>query len=94
MLWGSTTVQEKNPTMTKSNQETSPNYANVIAQGVKYRVIVCADDIQWIIQRLSGDRYRSESFCTTKSALIREWQYRVGKAALLPVEFAALPESI
>lgn len=80
--------------MTISNRETSPSYTNVIAQGVKYRVIVCADNIQWIIQRLSGDRYRSESFCTTKSALIREWTYRVPEADQLPPEFADLAASI
>ena len=80
--------------MTKTTRETSLSYTNVIATGEKYRVIICADDIQWIIQRLSGNRYRSESYCTTKSALIREWQYRVGEADPLPVEFATLPESI
>ena len=80
--------------MTKTTQETSPSYTNVIATGEKYRVIICADDIQWIIQRLSGNRYRSESYCTSKSSLIREWQYRVGEADPLPVEFATLPESI
>ena len=85
---------KKEPTMTQTTRETSPSYANVIATGEKYRVIICADDIQWIIQRLSGNRYRSESFCTTKSSLIREWTSRVGKAAPLPVEFTTLPESI
>ena len=80
--------------MTQTTRETSLSYTNVIATGEKYRVIICADDIQWIIQRKSGNRYRSESYCTTKSALIREWQYRVGKAAPLPVEFTTLPESI
>ena len=80
--------------MTQTTRETSPSYTNVIATGEAYRAIICADNIQWIIQRLSGNRYRSESFCTTKSALIREWQYRVGKDNPLPVEFAALPESI
>jgi hypothetical protein len=80
--------------MTQATQETALSYTKVITTGEKYRVIICADNIQWIIQRLSGNRYRSESFCTTKSALIREWKYRVGEADPLPVEVAALPASI
>jgi hypothetical protein len=80
--------------MTQATRETSLSYTNVIATGEKYRVIICADNIQWIIQRLSGGRYRAESFCTTKSALIREWTSRVPEADQLPPEFADLADSI
>jgi hypothetical protein len=79
---------------TNDNNEASDSYDKVIAKDAQHRVIMCRDNIQWIIQRKQSDRWRSESYCTTRTALIREWTYRVPDMFQLPPEISGLPDSI
>jgi len=69
---------EGTPTLTTNHQsvassrETDDNYAGVIAYvGPDRRVSNCADNLQWIVQRRSGGRWRSHSFVRTRSVLLR-----------------------
>jgi hypothetical protein len=87
-------MNNTNEVTNEVTNETADNYSKEVARCENYRVILCRDDIQWIIQRKHSDRWRSESYCTTKSALIREWTRRVSDAAQRPPEFADLPDSI
>lgn len=56
--------------------ETSGIYASVVTRlSEQWRVIICKDGIQWILQRrekLQASRpWRGVRYCTTKKALIR-----------------------
>ncbi|MDA7425572.1 hypothetical protein [Thalassococcus lentus] len=59
--------------MTHPFSETADRYVGVVAAWYGWRVIVCKDGIQWIIQRKRGGQraWRNESFCVTLRALIR-----------------------
>lgn len=66
-----------------TRRESAENYAIIIFVSANYRVIVCRDGIQWIIQNRrgksgAGARWRSISYCTTRKALIREWHAKTG----------------
>jgi hypothetical protein len=53
------------------NRESDDDYGNVVAQfGPTRRVIVCADNIQWIVQHKSGV-WRSDHYCTSREGVIR-----------------------
>ena len=47
----------------QSKSEGSDDYYRVIWTSKRYRIIRCADDIQYIIQRKESDRWRSFKFC-------------------------------
>ena len=55
----------------------SDNYPNVVARlGVDWRVIVCRDGIQWIVQRRvgkrhGGARWEARSYCRSRDGLLR-----------------------
>ena len=57
--------------------EESDNYPNVVARlGGDWRVIVCRDGIQWIVQRRTGKRHgrarwEARSYCRSREGLIR-----------------------
>jgi hypothetical protein len=74
------------------HRESADTYRGEIARLGGWRVAECADRLQWLLQRKVGERWRSESFCRTRSALIRLWQRATGDdgAALgdLPLHFA------
>ena len=62
----------------RSHREGSDSYHSVIVRSAKYRVIVCKENHQWIIQRRAGirhgaPRWDSLSYCRDRSALIRLW---------------------
>jgi hypothetical protein len=59
-----------------SHRERDDNYAKVIAQlGPRWRVIICKDGIQWILQQRSvpfpnTGTWSGKSYSTTRDALI------------------------
>tara|TARA_R100000789_G_scaffold18503_1_gene21325 strand:- start:1077 stop:1499 length:423 start_codon:yes stop_codon:yes gene_type:complete len=62
-----------------SPNERDDHYRSVVCQIDGWRVIVCRDGIQWIIQRRrrAGRRqveWKGRSYCTTRDTLIREWR--------------------
>jgi hypothetical protein len=77
------------------HRESADDYRGEIVRLGSWRVAECADGLQWLLQRQRGDRWRSESFCRSRSALIRLWQGATGDdgAALgnLPPLFALKP---
>lgn len=59
-----------------SNKETCNHYARVVVQGKAARIILCRQNIQWIIQRQKGGsdgRWLSLGYCTAKSTVLRLW---------------------
>lgn len=74
--------------------ETHDEYGGVVARlNPKWRVIVCRDGIQWILQkhRSAGSRsdvWQPESYCRTSDALRRCVRERAGEVG--PVAEAAL----
>ena len=83
----------------QSRCEGSEAYYRVIALCGNYRVILCKDAIQWIIQRRirgrakgAGARWKELRHPTTKSVLIRDWHELT--ALPLPPEIEKLPAKI
>lgn len=59
--------------MIQPRKESSTHYAFVIKVfSDSYRLIECRDNYQWIVQRLTGNRWRSEWFFKTKAALHKQ----------------------
>ena len=60
-----------------SHRESDDNYHNVIVQlAPRWRVIVCKDYLQWIIQKrtaepLNRGEWRGQSYVTSRNSLIR-----------------------
>ncbi len=84
-----------------NHRESEDDYTNTVARiSDRWRVIVCRDGIQWILQRrdagrLAGARWRSLGYCLTRKGLMRlcaAHSARVDPAALSAL--AALPEHI
>ena len=83
-----------------SHRESDPNYGAVIAQlNDRWRVIVCRDGIQWILQKSKksrvGARWQGRSYCRTREALMRVCAQHGGQidpSALMILE--ALPDRI
>ncbi len=79
--------------------EGSEAYYRVIALCGNFRIILCKDAIQWIIQRRircrgkgAGARWKALRYPTTKSVLIRDWHELT--ALPLPPEVENLPAKI
>jgi hypothetical protein len=71
-----------------SHREMDDDYDSVeTLLGLKWRVIRCCDDIQWIVQEKSGDRWRSRKYCTSRDGVLRWTKDLPGLEAL-----ANLPE--
>lgn len=75
-----------------SARESDNSYRRLALQiNGHWRVVVCRDGIQWILQHLSrdlrpdGSGWEGCSYCTTRSALIRSIQSKCG-----PVDAAVL----
>ena len=72
--------------------ETSDNYDDVVvAINATTRLINCKDDLQWILQARTGNRWRSKSYWLRRDPLIE----RLTKTTLSPIAEAtlrALPE--
>ena len=60
-----------------SHRESDDNYLDVVAQlAPRWRVIVCKDYLQWIIQKRTAEplhrgAWRSQSYMTSRNSLIR-----------------------
>ena len=60
-----------------SHRESDDNYLDVVAQlAPRWRVIVCKDYMQWIIQKRTAEPlhrgvWRSQSYVTSRNSLIR-----------------------
>lgn len=84
-----------------SHRESDDAYAGVVATlNEKWRVVVCRDGIQWILQQRRGERrgqprFDGRSYCRTREALIRVCREHAGEidAAALAV-LQALPERL
>lgn len=80
--------------MNLDHRETSDTYRGELFWNGGYRVIVCRDGIQWIIQRQkkgAGARWMALSYCTTRKSLSRVWTTRTGDYA---PEINLLPENV
>lgn len=82
-----------------SHRESSEHYCRVIARAQRFRVVICKDTIQWIIQyriggaeRGAGSRWRALSYHRSRSALIRLWQVKTKQP--VPEEISNLPANI
>ena len=71
-----------------SVREGDDDYGKVVAQlGSDRRVIVCADGLQWIVRRRSGNRWASLHYCTSREGVIRRvkglpgWEWLLGLPA-------------
>lgn len=77
------------PSARASRRESADDYGNIVALlGPAWRVIACADSIQWIVQRKSGV-WRSLHFCTSRGGVLRRVRGLPGWEALadLPDRF-------
>lgn len=67
--------------------EESYHYARVIVRlNAHWRVIACADGIQWILQARRGQRWRNRYFYRTREGLVsgvREYAGDIGGGALV-----------
>ena len=80
-----------------SRREKDDDYDNVVAQlGPDWRVIVCADDWQWIVQERKGAQWRSQKFCTSREGVIRwvKGKPRWEALASLPDHFIATGKDV
>lgn len=61
----------------RKHQETADNYAEVVVRlNDRWRVVVCKDNSQWILQCRDGTRsgrrrWKGVQYCRTRKALIR-----------------------
>ncbi|GEM_PF-2024868 len=66
-----------------TRRESADHYNNIVHISANYRVIICRDAVQWIIQHRrgksgAGARWRSVAYCQARKALIREWHAKTG----------------
>ena len=70
-----------------SKREKDDDYDNIVAElGPTWRVIVCKDNWQWIVQERNGE-WRSMKFCTSREGVLRWVKDKPGWEAL-----ASLPD--
>ena len=89
------------PVATSYHREEADTYPVIVAKlNLTWRVIVCRDEIQWILQRLAGKRHGQprwdgRCYCRTREGLmcrVRELAGEIDPAALQTLE--ALPDWI
>lgn len=80
------------------HRESAHAYKWQICRSGSYRLILCRDGIQFIIQRLTrgnggphGGQWRAVAYCKARSTALRLWRARVGETH---PALAALPERI
>jgi len=77
------------------HRESANGYRGVLLDLGRYRVAVCRDDLQWLLQRRRpgftgvGTAWDTVAFVTTRSALIRLHRSHTGRDAS---ELLTLPE--
>jgi hypothetical protein len=80
-----------------SRRESDDDYDNIVAQlGPKWRMIVCVDDYQWIVQERKGTQWRSQHFCTSRDGVLRRVKGKPGWEVLgsLPDHFMATGKDV
>ena len=82
-----------------SHCEFSDTYTRVIYSEDRFRVIICTDEIQWILQKRAGTRHDQPrwdpiGYFITREALVRVWSRvkSVQDAEKVPTELLCLPE--
>ena len=80
------------------HRETTDGYHGEVFRRGGFRVIVCRDRTQWILQRRkaaagkrAGARWSALGYFQTRNALARVWHHKTGGNA---PEIGALPERI
>ena len=76
------------------HRETADHYRGEIFRKGRFRVILCRDGIQWILQRKKGGagrRWQALGYFTNRAALIRLW---TAQGCALCAELAALPITV
>ncbi len=62
-----------------SHRESDPGYCHIVARlNGGWRVIICRDGLQWILQYWRSPCWRNRRFCMTSAALQREAQTHCG----------------
>ena len=84
------------PQNSTNHMESHGDYSCVVTSSPLFRVIVCKDNWQWIIQKRSGTRrggayFRSISYHRDRYSLKRRWRSFVG-AEESSKELDSLPE--
>ena len=74
-----------------NHRESDDNYDRVVARlDDRWRVIVCRDDVQWILQRRDGERAGRARWTGVGYFLTREALLRVSRASCAWIDPAAL----
>jgi len=80
-----------------AHRESHDDYSHTLCVSGEFRVIICKDNLQWIIQRrdnpqktLAGARWRGLSYCRSRKALVRLWRAKTGQTG---GALEALPEN-
>lgn len=79
----------------RDTREAAENYRGEVFRLGDWRVALCRNDLQWILQRRTRNgrpdagRWEAVGFCLTRAALVRLWQGATGDsgedlAQLLP----------
>lgn len=71
------------PQKSGNHMESYGNYSWVVTSSPRFRVIVCKDSWQWVIQRRAGTRrggayFTSVSYHRDRDSLKRRWRHLVG----------------
>lgn len=78
--------------------EASDSYKSEVTRSGRYRIALCKDGIQWLLQKQDQSnprgkpgRWRSFRYYATRSVLVRDW-HRITGEPLDPEVIAGLPE--
>lgn len=83
------------PPAKRDHRETRENYARVVVRNGRYRVAVCEDGTQWLLQRQPGHfppggaAGDTIAYCRTRRAIVRLYRALIGMDA---AELAGLPK--
>ena len=77
----------------RARQERSDDYPCIARLNDRWRVIHCADDVQWILQRRKGVLWFGNSFHRTREVLLQRIAERCGEVDAAALDLVrALPE--
>lgn len=88
------------PTMVQGRKkrlsEQAEDYPHVVSTlNSQWRVIRCRDEIQWILQRKTGGRWRPLAYCRTRDGLLRSIrEAKISSDLIVVSELDLLPERI
>lgn len=91
---------ERNPAPSASStRECSDYYAKIVQASGSYRVIVCRDDLQWILQRRragnpgAGRAWHAIGYVTQPDTLERLWREKTGQSLMPTFATVATPSA-